>query len=194
MPKREPQNKGLQRISMGMIRKKTEHHEGPLAELEEISLHQMNITKIELLGSVCKRLRILYLQSNLIERIEGLNKMRDLEYLNLALNNITRIEGLSSCEALRKLDLTVNFIDLDAIEASLAHLREGSIMLLFFFFFFFFACFVKLIAFCEINTLTFVRLLVYTHTDTHTHTLKYLLTVYFTELKTNTVNNCGIYL
>jgi Leucine-rich repeat (LRR) protein len=43
-------------------------------------------------------------------KIEGLNKLKRLRYINLALNNITRIEGLSGCESLEKLDLTVNFV------------------------------------------------------------------------------------
>merc|ERR1719484_56907 len=50
--------------------------------------------------------------------------MKDLEYLNLALNNVERVEGLEKCEFLSKLDLTVNFVDLDACEASIEHLRS----------------------------------------------------------------------
>jgi protein TilB len=42
----------------------------------------------------CRELRILYLQNNIISRIENLSHLKRLEYLNLALNNITRIEGL----------------------------------------------------------------------------------------------------
>ena len=56
--------------------------------------------------------------------MEGLNKLKDLQYLNLALNNITRIEGLRQCEFLNKLDLTVNFIDLDVFEESIRELKE----------------------------------------------------------------------
>eukprot|EP00698_Gefionella_okellyi_P010789 TRINITY_DN2824_c0_g1_i3.p1 TRINITY_DN2824_c0_g1~~TRINITY_DN2824_c0_g1_i3.p1 ORF type:complete len:418 (-),score=75.24 TRINITY_DN2824_c0_g1_i3:152-1405(-) len=41
---------------------------------------------------------------------EGLNKLKDLSYLNLAMNNITKIENLECCEALTKLDLTLNFV------------------------------------------------------------------------------------
>ena len=44
--------------------------------------------------------------------MEGLNKLKELDYLNLALNNITLIENISGCETLRKLDMTVNFIEL----------------------------------------------------------------------------------
>lgn len=56
--------------------------------------------------------------------MEGLNKLKELEYLNLALNNISVIEGIDGCESLRKLDLTVNFIDLEDLEESLINLRK----------------------------------------------------------------------
>lgn len=58
-----------------------------------------------------RHLKILYLQSNLISRIENLHRLKALEYLNLAVNNVTRIQNLQRCESLKKLDLTVNFID-----------------------------------------------------------------------------------
>ena len=32
----------------------------------------------------------------------GLNKLKELEYLNLALNNISKIEGIEGCESLKK--------------------------------------------------------------------------------------------
>lgn len=63
-------------------------------------------------------MKILYLQNNIIEKMEGLNKLKELEYLNLALNNISRIEGIQGCESLKKLDFTVNFIDLEELEDS----------------------------------------------------------------------------
>jgi len=59
-----------------------------------------------------------YLQSNLIPKIENVGRLKKLEYLNLALNNITRIENLEGCESLQKLDLTVNFVgQLTSIES-----------------------------------------------------------------------------
>ena len=100
------------RLTRALIRKKAEHHEGILPELEEISLHQLEIEKIEAVGDICRKIRILYLQNNIISKIENLAHCKDLEYLNLALNNVERIEGLRTCEFLNKLDLTVNFIDL----------------------------------------------------------------------------------
>jgi protein TilB len=82
------------RLTEELIRKKSEHNDGILDDLEEVSLHQLEIERIEVIGSTCRKLRILYLQNNIIPRIEGLHHMKDLRYLNLALNNILKIEGL----------------------------------------------------------------------------------------------------
>ncbi|XP_045110127.1 dynein axonemal assembly factor 11-like isoform X2 [Portunus trituberculatus] len=98
------------RITLDLVRKRAEHNEGQVSTLEELSLHQQDIEKIEYLHRWCPRLRILYLQGNLISKIENVGRLRDLEYLNLALNNLERVEGLGRCESLRKLDLTANFI------------------------------------------------------------------------------------
>lgn len=98
------------RITVEMVRRKAEHHECLLAPLEEIALHQENIEKIEYLQDWCPKLKILLMQSNLIAKIENLNKLKHLVYLNLALNNIEIIENLERCESLQKLDLTLNFI------------------------------------------------------------------------------------
>uniref|UniRef100_H3AKT4 Leucine-rich repeat-containing protein 6 n=1 Tax=Latimeria chalumnae TaxID=7897 RepID=H3AKT4_LATCH len=95
--------------------------------LEEISLHQQEIERIEHIGQWCRDLKILYLQNNLIPKIENIGKLKKLEYLNLALNNIERIENLEGCESLQKLDLTVNFVgELSSIRSLIhnVHLRE----------------------------------------------------------------------
>lgn len=82
-------------ITRKLLRKRAEHNEGIITTLEEISLHQEELENInEVLGLTCKKLKILYLQNNIIPKIENLNHLKDLEYLNLALNNITKIEGL----------------------------------------------------------------------------------------------------
>lgn len=81
--------------------------------------------KIEIIGTECKKLKILYLQNNIINKIENLKLLKDLEYLNLALNNISKIENVKCCEFLRKLDLTVNFIDLDNLEESVKNLKDN---------------------------------------------------------------------
>lgn len=89
------------RITLELMRKRAEHNEGDLASLEEISLHQQDIERIELLDKASKHLKILYLQNNIIPRIENLTRLKELDYLNLALNNISVIENLASCESLR---------------------------------------------------------------------------------------------
>lgn len=93
-----------------MIRKKSEHNELIIGTLQELSLHQEDIEKIEHIHDWCRDLEILLLQSNLISRIENLNKLKKLKYLNLAMNNIETIENLDQLESLEKLDLTLNFI------------------------------------------------------------------------------------
>lgn len=111
------------RITEDLIRKKAEHHDGTLTDLEELTLHQMEIEKIEVVGTACRKLQILYLQNNIISKMENLHHLHSLQYLNLALNNISKIEGLSGCEFLRKLDFTVNFIDLDTLQEGIEHLQ-----------------------------------------------------------------------
>ncbi|KAG5335101.1 TILB protein, partial [Acromyrmex charruanus] len=98
------------KITLELIRKRSEHNEGEISTLEEIALHQENIDKIQLIDRHCRNLKILLLQNNLISKIENLNMLKRLEYLNLALNNIEVIENLEGLESLKKLDLTLNFI------------------------------------------------------------------------------------
>ncbi|KXJ24783.1 protein tilB homolog [Exaiptasia diaphana] len=98
------------RITEDLLRKRAEHNNCEIFTLEEVSLHQSEIERIELLDKFCRDLKIIYLQSNLIPKIENVGRLKNLEYLNLALNNITRIENLEGCESLKKLDLTVNFV------------------------------------------------------------------------------------
>ena len=109
------------RITPLLLRRKAEHHDGLLSDLQELSLHQLELEAIEGLAG-CPKLRILYLQSNVISRIQGLHRAHELRYLNLAVNNLTTVEGLGACEFLSKLDLTLNFIGVASLEASLAHL------------------------------------------------------------------------
>ncbi|XP_071836051.1 dynein axonemal assembly factor 11-like [Apostichopus japonicus] len=115
------------KITENLIRKRAEHNNLEISTLEELSLHQQDIERIEHIDKWCRDLRILYLQSNLIPKIENVGRLKKLEYLNLALNNIERIENLEGCESLQKLDLTVNFIgELTSIEClrDLVHFEE----------------------------------------------------------------------
>ncbi|XP_067567319.1 dynein axonemal assembly factor 11 isoform X1 [Pseudorca crassidens] len=99
------------RITEDLIRRNAEHNDCIIFSLEELSLHQQEIERLEHIDRWCRDLKILYLQNNLIGKIENVSKLKKLEYLNLALNNIEKIENLEAgCEGLTKLDLTVNFI------------------------------------------------------------------------------------
>ena len=82
------------KLTEASIRKRAEHNDGILADIEEISLHQMEIEKIEVIGSLSRKLQILYLQNNIISKIENLHHLKELRYLNMTLNNIKVIEGL----------------------------------------------------------------------------------------------------
>ena len=57
------------RITEELLRKRAEHNEGQLSNLEEITLHQFEIEKIEVVGDICRNLKILFLQNNIINRI-----------------------------------------------------------------------------------------------------------------------------
>uniref|UniRef100_A0A023F2L4 Protein phosphatase 1 regulatory subunit n=1 Tax=Triatoma infestans TaxID=30076 RepID=A0A023F2L4_TRIIF len=107
----------MQRITEELIRKRSEHNDREIGSLEEISLHQEDIGKLEHIQHWCKDLKILLLHNNLISKIENLGKLKKLEYINFSLNNITKVENLEGCESLEKLDFTLNFIgDLLSIE------------------------------------------------------------------------------
>ncbi|KAL4423280.1 hypothetical protein ABPG77_004549 [Micractinium sp. CCAP 211/92] len=117
------------RITVDLLRRRAEHNDRCLATLQEIGLHAQGIQRLELLNQHCRALRILLLQNNLIAKIEGLHRLKELEQLNLALNNITRVQNLQRCESLRRLDLTANFVDLPGLLslrslAELEHLEE----------------------------------------------------------------------
>lgn len=72
---------------------RAEHNDGVLATLEEVSLHQLSIEKIDGLGHMCKHLRILYLQSNLISRLENLHKLKVFtKFVMQACNELTLAE------------------------------------------------------------------------------------------------------
>lgn len=45
--------------------------------------------------------------------MEGMSKLKELEYLNMAVNSVKKIEGIKRCESLNKLDMTLNFVDLE---------------------------------------------------------------------------------
>ncbi|CAM9641582.1 unnamed protein product [Lampetra fluviatilis] len=105
------------RVTEVLVRSRAEHNNGELFSLEELSLHQQQIERLQHLDVWCRHLKTLYLHNNVIPRIENLSRLKELEYLNLALNNVERIENLQGCESLQKLDLTVNFVgELSSVE------------------------------------------------------------------------------
>lgn len=55
---------------------RAEHNEYMLSTLEEVALHQQSIEAIDLIGQLCPKLRILYLQNNLIGKIQNLHKLK----------------------------------------------------------------------------------------------------------------------
>ena len=79
---------------------------------------------MENLDVYCRHLRILYLQNNIIERLEGVSKLKELEYINLAVNNVGLIENVKGCESLQKLDMTLNFVEIEDLEESIDNLCE----------------------------------------------------------------------
>ncbi|XP_057712518.1 dynein axonemal assembly factor 11 isoform X2 [Corythoichthys intestinalis] len=117
-------------ITEDLIRRRAEHNECEIFSLEEVSLHQQDIERIEHIERWCRDLKILYLQNNLIPRIENVGRLKKLEYLNLALNNIQVIENLEGCESLQKLDLTLNFVGrLSSVAALKENLHLGQLFL-----------------------------------------------------------------
>ncbi|KAK1878416.1 Protein tilB like [Dissostichus eleginoides] len=118
---RQQTERKMVHITEDLIRRRAEHNECEIFSLEEVTLHQQDLEGIKHIERWCKELKILYLQNNLIPRIENVGRLKKLEYLNLALNNIEVIENLEGCESLQKLDLTVNFVGLLSSVESLKH-------------------------------------------------------------------------
>jgi len=59
----------MPRITEELLRKRAEHNDKCLSTLEEITLHQQDLERIELIGSLCPKLKILFFQNNLIPKI-----------------------------------------------------------------------------------------------------------------------------
>lgn len=56
-------------VTEDIVRRRAEHNDCEIFSLEEVSLHQQDIERIEHIDRWCRELRILYLQNNLIPRI-----------------------------------------------------------------------------------------------------------------------------
>lgn len=69
-----------------MVRRRAEHNNCEILSLEEVSLHQQDIEKIEHIDKWCRDLKILYLQNNLIPRIGDSNFFTLPLFIELQLN------------------------------------------------------------------------------------------------------------
>lgn len=56
-------------VTEDLIRRNAEHNECVIFSLEELSLHQQEIERLEHIDKWCRDLKILYLQNNLIGKI-----------------------------------------------------------------------------------------------------------------------------
>jgi dynein assembly factor 1 len=79
------------------------------ANIKALYLNDNIIKKIENIGHL-KLIRSLFLQNNQINRVEGLEGLTALETLNLSHNNIETIENLECLPLLSNLDLSFNKI------------------------------------------------------------------------------------
>ncbi|GIY18570.1 protein tilB homolog [Caerostris darwini] len=94
-------------ITEDLLRKCAEHNECEIFSLEEVSLHQRNIEKIEHIDRWCRDLKILYLHSNLISKI-GCESVNKLDFTANFIGELTSIESLQDNYNLEELYLTGN--------------------------------------------------------------------------------------
>ncbi|GIY33127.1 protein tilB homolog [Caerostris extrusa] len=94
-------------ITEDLLRKCAEHNECEIFSLEEVSLHQRNIEKIEHIDRWCRDLKILYLHSNLISKI-GCESLNKLDFTANFIGELTSIESLQDNYNLEELYLTGN--------------------------------------------------------------------------------------
>ena len=97
-------------LTLGLIKRRSEHYDGNLRDLQEISLHQFDLENIDQLQKYCPKLKIVYLQSNQLVQLPTL-RLYYLDTLMLQMNNLTDVYGLQECPNLKTLDLTLNFIN-----------------------------------------------------------------------------------
>lgn len=64
------------RITESLLVRRAEHTDGMLLSLQEIGLHNQGIERIEVINQLCRHLRILYLQNNIICKIENVNRLK----------------------------------------------------------------------------------------------------------------------
>jgi protein TilB len=114
-------------ISLELIRKRTQDHEGLLADLRDLDLHQDHLREIgPVLNRTCPNLRRLYLHNNLLCQLmpRDFSRLGGLRVLVLALNNLSSIPCLEHQRALEYLDVSFNLIGLHGFKASLDGLKN----------------------------------------------------------------------
>ena len=87
-------------------------HRTNVCETHEVDLRSRDITKIEGLDNAWIFIESIRLSNNLISTIEGLNRCKNLVYLNLGGNSITKIDdgAFDGLVNLKKLNLADNLI------------------------------------------------------------------------------------
>lgn len=63
-------------VTEDLIRRNSEHNDCVIFSLEELSLHQQEIERLEHIDKWCRDLKILYLQNNLIGKIGKFSEFR----------------------------------------------------------------------------------------------------------------------
>ena len=71
-------------ITEDLVRKRAEHNELEIGSLEEISLHQLDIEKIEHLDKWCKKLKILYLHVSMLAKLRWVTITSKSHFAKLA--------------------------------------------------------------------------------------------------------------
>ncbi|RNA22986.1 leucine-rich repeat-containing 46 [Brachionus plicatilis] len=90
---------------------KVEIKANQLLKLTQIHLDRENIDEIDNLVEYLGDIRNLYLQHNLIRKIENLEFFKNLKFLVLSNNKIERVENLKQLNNLKFLDLSFNLIE-----------------------------------------------------------------------------------
>ncbi|XP_033730276.1 centriolin-like isoform X4 [Pecten maximus] len=104
---------GVRYITEDLIRKIAKEESLEMITTLNLTLSKENGKKIKYIENLdrCKKLAVLNLSCNMIEKVEKLEKLIKLRELNLAYNNITKIEGLENLANLQMLNLTGNNIE-----------------------------------------------------------------------------------
>lgn len=91
----------MPRLTLPLLTKGAELNDCALVEAVEVDLHGKGLEAIELVGSVCRRLRVLHLQNNLIPRIQQLHRLKARRSLGRPAAGWSG-EGLGGCMAVER--------------------------------------------------------------------------------------------